>query len=241
MGSKALVMDEEINYTMWRKRKIEFWNRIWEDLEIGYLDKDLLGLLVLFNMDKNIYTLSSCSGRIVVADSTYPWSREETSVVFKKHFPIKTEEFIEIMTKPAVRRMWVNVTGPIIHLSTSSFDYALKILSLAREAGFKHSGLLSFNKDKGYILELTTGVRVSNLIKEGNKIYIEEEYLNKFVEILNEVLIYGKKLLLRLYDTVKNVIPVQEDEEIMRFIEERRISIESINPRNIISKYINYL
>ncbi|MCD6300446.1 MAG: hypothetical protein J7L82_00050 [Staphylothermus sp.] len=234
-------MDREVNYTVWRKRKIEFWNRIWEDLEIGYLDKDLLGLLVLFNMDKNIHTLSSCSGRIVIADSTYPWSREETSVVFKKHLPITTEELIEVLTKPSVRRMWINVTGPIIHLSTTSFDYGLKILTLAREAGFKHSGILSFNTDKGYVLELTTGVRLSNLLKEGNKIYINEKQLENFVAIINEVLIHGKKLLLRLYNTAKKVVPIHEDEEIMKFIEDKGIDTESINPWKILSQYINQI
>jgi tRNA wybutosine-synthesizing protein 3 len=203
-----------INEIIWRKRKWEFWNRLWEDLEIGYLDEDLLPILILFNLDKRIYTMSSCSGRITISDSTYPWSREETSVVFKKHEPISVEEIIPIYEKPVVRRLWFNVTGPIIHLSVNSLDYALEVLKIARNAGYKHSGILSINSSKGVLLELTTGIWMSQLLKTREKTIIEKDKLKELVDTGNEILRRGKEMLDRLYNVLRNRENYEADEEI---------------------------
>ncbi len=214
-----------INETIWRRRKWEFWNRLWEDLEIGYLDEDLLPILILFNLDKNIYTMSSCSGRITISDSTYPWSREETSVVFKKHEPVNVEEIIPIYDKPVVRRLWFNVTGPIIHLSVNSLEYALEILRIARNAGYKHSGILSINPSKGVLLELTTGIWMSQLIKTREKIIIGKDKLGELVDIGNEVLRKGKETLNRLYMVLRGRKRYEIDEEIRMDLEKREITI----------------
>jgi len=82
----------KINQDMWRERKYKAWKRILDDLEIGYLDVDLLPLLVLINRDRELYTTSSCSGRITVMDAEYPWEKEEeTAIVFKTQRPCKTK------------------------------------------------------------------------------------------------------------------------------------------------------
>ncbi len=206
-----MVLIDKKNWRMFKKR---FWNRLWEDLEIGYLDEDLLPILIRFNMDKYIYTMSSCSGRIVLSDSTYPWSREETSIVFKKHYPVSVDEIREIFIKPVARRLWINVSGPIIHLSTMKTKYIPLILGIARKAGLKHSGVLSFNKSKGIILELMSGVKMTHLLKTSDRIFIDEEELSDLIQIVNEILLYGKKILNKLYSVLREELPIEGDKEI---------------------------
>lgn len=210
-----------ININEWMVRKKEFWNRLWEDLEIGYLDEDLLPLLIRLNMDKNVYTLSSCSGRIVFSDSTYPWSREETSIVFKKHEPITLKDFYDVVDKPVIRRLWLNVTGPIIHVSTCKPSYTSKILKLARIAGLKHSGILSINRSKGIILELMSGIKVTQLIKVDNKVFINDERVEEFIDIVNKTLLEGKKLVFKLTKLVEKELPVERDDFILNDLENR--------------------
>ncbi len=216
-----------VDRARWRERKRRFWRRLWEDLEIGYLDEDLLPLLLVLNTDKHIYTMSSCSGRIVFSDSTYPWSREETSIVFKKHSPITVEEVRPIIEKPSVRRLWVNVTGPIIHLSTDSLEYALQVLGTARRAGYKHSGLMSINHAKGVLLELTTGVYMSQLVKSGEKLVVPGERLDIIISIINDVLLRGKKFLDRLYREFINQ-GYGLDEEIVADMEARGFRLDEL-------------
>ncbi len=216
-----------IDLESWVERKYSFWRRLWEDLEIGYLDEDLLPLLLLLNIDRHIYTMSSCSGRIVVSDSSFPWSREETSIIFKKHEPISFEEFKNILSRKIVRRMWVNVTGPIIHLSTDSIEYALEILRLARNAGFKHSGIMSINRSKGVLLELVTGVYMSQLVKIIDGLVIDINRIEALVNTMNNVLLQGKSFLDRLYREFSNR-GFERDEYIIRDLEGRGLSVDEL-------------
>ena len=219
-----------INKSVWRRRKLEFWDRLWEDLEIGYLDEDLLPVLIYFYTDKEIHTLSSCSGRIILADSTFPWSREESSVVYKKHSPIDVSEILGIIKKPPVRRLWLNVTGPIIHVSTTSIDTADKILAIARNAGMKHSGILSLSENKGVILELTTGVKLTHLLRSRDELITDIVKLDKLVEIANQVLYEGKRILCRLFVELRENMPFTPDETIIDDLRRRGLTPENLSP-----------
>lgn len=213
----------KIDQRYWRFFKTKYWNRLWEDLEIGYLDKQLLQLLIRLNMDLNIYTMSSCSGRVVFSDSTYPWSREETSIVFKKHGFIDLNDILNIIGKKIIRRLWVNVSGPIIHLSVSKPSYVKLLLNIAHEAGLKHSGLISINKYKGFIIELMSGVKLSHLLKTPGKYITDTSELETLVNIINEVLVQGEKYLNRLREIVNRKIPIEEDVEIIEDVKKRGI------------------
>jgi len=208
----------------WRAFKKRFWQRLVEDIEIGYVDIDLLPLLIKLNIDRNIFTMSSCSGRIVFSDSTYPWSRDESCIVFKKHGVITTRELAEYLRKPVVRKLWLNVSGPILHLSALNTRYVKLVLKLAREAGLKHSGVLSFNKFKGYVIELVSGVKLSQLVKTPDRVLVGEGDLEVLVETANEIYMQGQKILQRLYRVVFANIPVEVDREILDDVEKRGLS-----------------
>ncbi|WP_440059169.1 tRNA(Phe) 7-((3-amino-3-carboxypropyl)-4-demethylwyosine(37)-N(4))-methyltransferase [Thermogladius sp. 4427co] len=206
-----MIVDEK----SWLRFKNMLWQRLWEDLEIGYLDKDLLPVLVLLNEDKNVYTLSSCSGRIVVSDSKYPWSREESNIVLKSHIPVEPGVIEKIVGKPIVRRLWLNSTGPIFHLSVKSLKTAKQVLKIARLAGYKHSGILSINRYKGVIIELTTGVRFSTFLGDGSR-RLSKEDIAILVAKANEILLYGKLMLNRLYVELSKHMPIEPDETVLR-------------------------
>ncbi len=208
----------------WRLFKTRSWERLWEDLLIGYLDEDLLPVLIEFFARPRAYTLSSCSGRITLSDSTYPWSREETSIVFKKHGPVEPVEIEDVLRHPVVRRLWLNVVGPIIHVSARDMDEAWEILRIAREAGFKHSGLLSVHPAKGVMLELRTGVRMTQLLALPGKRLHGREELESVVAVANEILGVGKERLGRLLEALRSNRPgeldplVVEDEAAARWL-----------------------
>jgi len=191
-----------VNEKLWRKRREEAYKRLWEDLEIGYLDEDLLDILLEFFKRPESYTTSSCSGRIVVVDSRMPWERRDATIIFKKHAPISLDEIKDLLKQPVLYRLWLVASGPIIHVVTLTAKEALKVLRIAREAGFKHSGVMSASR-KGYLVELRTGIRLAVLLKTPNGLVVNEQGLNEVVKAVNEALIEGKKRLNRLLEALR--------------------------------------
>jgi len=207
---KGMIIDS----SKYRKRKLLSWKRIWEDLEIGYLDRDLLPLLVLMNGDAEIYTTSSCSGRIVVMDAEYPWVRDETGVIFKSHIPIVSSELKFIYRYEPFKKIWIIVNGPIIHFYSLSARKAGKILNTARRVGFKHSGVIHVSRDKGIFVELVTGIYLAQLIKTRECEVVSIDDMESLLTVLNNALLEGKNRLQKLFLELKNNLPEKRDEEI---------------------------
>ncbi|ALU11436.1 hypothetical protein EYM_01005 [Ignicoccus islandicus DSM 13165] len=175
-----------------------------EDIEIGYMDRDIIDLIEKFFRLPYAFTKSSCSGRIVAIDAQYPWSREGR-IIFKVHRPMEISELEQVLNRPITERLWINVMGPIIHAVAKDFDAAMKIIKMAREAGFKHSGILSVNEE-GWVVELTTGVRANVLAKVGNEVVLDVSKLDQVLKVLNEVLLEGKKKLQLLERKIESEI-----------------------------------
>ncbi|ABM80981.1 conserved archaeal protein [Hyperthermus butylicus DSM 5456] len=187
---------------VWEREKLEAWRRLWEDLEIGYLDTDILDVLVEFFLRPGSYSKSSCSGRITVIDAKYPWAKEETMTVFKKHEPVTVEEIRAVLGRPWSTRLWLSVQGPIYHVYTYSLEEARILLEAAREAGFKHSGILVPSEHP--LVELRTGIRADILLADGDTVIVgEDEKLQHAVNVANEVLLQAKKRNERLLQALR--------------------------------------
>ena len=189
----------------WERLKMEAWSRLLEDLEIGYLDADILDVLVEFFLRPGSFTKSSCSGRITVIDALYPWAKEETMTIFKKHEPVSFEEVLSAVSKPFKYRLWLSVQGPIYHVYVRSLEEARVVLEAAREAGFKHSGVLSLSEPP--LVELRTGVRGDILVATERGLRVPEEYLREAVRVANEVLARAKERNRRLLEALRRRRP----------------------------------
>ncbi|MEM0453545.1 MAG: hypothetical protein QXO98_02675 [Sulfolobales archaeon] len=194
----------KVDRELWIKRKEIMYKRLLEDLHIGYLDEDISDLLIKIFERENAFTISSCSGRIIFVDAQLPWVRKTSTVIFKKHKPITIEEYLEALNKPVLYKLWVIVTGPILHISTATLKEALKLISVGRAAGFKHSGIISFRRD-GIVLELKGGIGLTYIIKSGNKLLIDLNNVAEVVNTCNNVLMKGKERLNRLMEMLSKL------------------------------------
>ena len=185
----------------WRKWKDEMLSRLYRDVDVGYLDEDIKDILLKFFENEHTFTISSCSGRITLIDGPQAWDRKNSTIIFKKHEPLTVDELKEMLKQDVLHRLWLVVTGPIIHVCTDSLKEAVKILRLAREAGMKHSGILSLSR-RGIIVELRTGIRLTILLKVGNRVIVSENELTNIVKAVNEALLEGKKRLNRLRESL---------------------------------------
>ena len=191
-----------VNDSEWIRFKEEARARLLRDREIGYLDPDIWDLLEAFMGREKTFTYSSCSGRITVIDSFYPWSRKDSSVIYKNHLMLPSDELLRIIERKHMRRLWLIVQGPILHAYTKDYEEACTILKTAREVGFKHSGILVENR-KGVLVELRTGIRMVHLLKDRVSPTLEE--MEEIVKVANEILAKGKEKKDQLREAILSI------------------------------------
>ena len=145
-----------------------------EDKEIGYLDPGIESLLEAFFEKEGLYTTSSCIGRITILHGLYPWDRDSTSIIFKKHGKIGKETVLNYLRGASYENIWLRVTGPIIHVICKDEKWAQWIIDLARKSGFKHSCIFSL-KD-GIVVEIMSSIQVTMPLKiEGTPVVCEDK------------------------------------------------------------------
>ncbi len=195
-------MCTEVDVSKWKEWRDEMWDRLRRDFDVGYIDEDIVDVLELIFSREHSFTISSCSGRVTVLDGPMPWDRKESTIIFKKHKSVTTQEILNVIKQPTLYCLWLIVSGPIIHVVSDSIEEALNILRIAREAGMKHSGILSIS-DKGIISELKTGIRVNVLLKIRNYVVIDLKEIDKVVKVINDALLEGKRRLMRLKEALE--------------------------------------
>ncbi len=191
----------EVDENEWFRWREEAFNRFIRDIEIGYADQDIVPLIKIVFEKKNIFTTSSCSGRVLVIDADYPWIRENVYIVFKKHEPITVKELEDLLQLQPLKRFWLIVSGPIIHFVSKTLEAASKLISTVRTCGFKHSGIISMSR-RGIVVEVISGTWTSFLLKDHGINVINPEYLKDMVELINDILLQGKMRLKKLQEAL---------------------------------------
>jgi len=186
----------------WEARKEEFLKRLREDVDVGYLDRRVLPLLEVLNARPKSYTTSSCSGRVAVVDALYPWEREESAVVFKKHEKVEASELLSVLSTKPKRSFWLVVSGPILHVVCKDLEEAREVLSAARRAGFKHSGIMEVS-EKGFLVELVGSSQIIMPLTRGERALFDAKAVEDIIALANETLESGWRRVERLVEELK--------------------------------------
>ena len=186
---------------LFEQRKKSFYERLIKESTEGKVDFDIKDFLKEFNEKvKDFYTTSSCSGRIILAETprlALVKSRHMFKFIEKWHRPITYSELMKALNRcKECENIWLLVRAPIIHFVTNSLENAVKLLKIAQKTGFKHSGIISIRENE-ITIEIQGDDRLDiPLIK--NKIWIINPVrLKKLIDIANEVLITGKMRLIQ--------------------------------------------
>jgi len=188
----------------WHIRKKHFLERLEKDLKIGRLDKDIYGLLKTINSIEYYYTTSSCSGRIQVYASKIPGRKFEIKTIGKWHRPISLDELLEVLKDCPYEDIWLAVLPPILHVVARNVEKANRLLHLAREAGFKHSGILSV-KNERVIMELTSSERIETPLRMRGVWIFSDENLLELIRRANELLLVTKRKIRKFEELLKSL------------------------------------
>jgi len=146
-------------------------------------------ILVLFLLDvtkiPDIFTSSSCAGRIMLL-STDEYENKKVSSFHKKyHRKITFEEIKKDLQLSSENDIWFKMEPFIFHFGCKDYEKAKELLSFAQEFGLKKAGIITA-KDGKYILEVTSTQYMALPLKENNNILVSDDYLKFVVDRANK-------------------------------------------------------
>ncbi len=176
-------------------RKRAFLDRLAREAAQGRVDWDLVEFLSAVNGHEHVYTTSSCSGRIAVAEAhslSYSKGPGRFRFVAKWHRPVTLPEVARAVS--GLRNAWLLVRGPILHFVARDGRWAAAIIGAARHSGFKRTCVVSVGRH-GTVIEVVGDDRLDMpLVLDGEEVAV----LGAAVDVANEVLLYAKLRLARL-------------------------------------------
>jgi tRNA wybutosine-synthesizing protein 3 len=181
-----------VDRRVFEARKKAFIERLEREALQERVDGDILPLLRLLNAHPDIYTTSSCSGRIMVAETARPSYSKGRGFrpVAKWHHPVPAELVAEVVAE--VDNAWLMVRGAILHLAAADAKTAYRLVEIGRETGHKHSGIIAINRG-GIFVEILGEERLDIPLKRGGVLISD---VAAAVDMANKTLVLAK---LRLY------------------------------------------
>jgi tRNA wybutosine-synthesizing protein 3 len=181
-----------VDRRVFEARKKAFVDRLEREALQGRVDGDVLPLLRLLNQHPDIYTTSSCSGRIMVAEAARPSYSKGRGFrpVARWHHPVPPELVAEAVAQ--LDNAWLMVRGAILHFAAADAKTAYRLVEIGRGTGHKHSGIIAMNRG-GIFVEILGEERLDIPLKRNGA---EVTDVAAAVDMANKTLVLAK---LRLY------------------------------------------
>ncbi|WP_297506470.1 hypothetical protein [Thermococcus sp.] len=167
------------------------------------VDHDIIPLLEKINALDNYFTTSSCSGRISVMEMPHFGDKLNSLWLGKWHREVTVEEVLEAIGRHNSGQLWFLVRGPILHVAARTMEDAVKLLNLAIGIGFKYSNIKSVSHKK-LLVEIRSTERMDVPLGENGELWVDEEYIEKIVDLANAQLRRFKGKLKRLEEEIGN-------------------------------------
>ena len=168
---------------------------------IGEWDEPIRGLCKKINAKDRYYTLSSCSGRIVLIRNLE--KKQPDMFVFRSHEKTSFEELKKALLDAEKKKetLIFKQEQPILHVACTTLDDAEQILRKAQLAGFKHSGIMNISESR-IVLEIIGSEQLSLPITQAGKNLVNDDFLEILVKESNRRLEIGWEKIRRLERTI---------------------------------------
>ena len=155
----------------------------------GSIDNKIKKLVDKINSLEDLYTTSSCAGRILLLAIPNSNKKNEVKYLFCSHKKIQYNNLKKIIKKRKFPKndVWFRVEPVILHVACKNLENAKKLLNIARNIGFRRSGIISVGKSK-IIMELVSTEKIDAIVSKNRKLLIDENYFKVLVEEGNEKL-----------------------------------------------------
>jgi tRNA wybutosine-synthesizing protein 3 len=180
-------MNENIKETRFEMIKKHHTQTLIKAITEKKVDEPIIPFLKEIINIPNIFTSSSCCGRILLLNSNKDENKKYSSFHKKYHRTITYEEFINDINNSNKDYLWLKVEPFIFHIGCKDYVVAEKILRFCRDFGLKKAGIISVKEGK-FVIEITNTVFLSTLIKKDSDLLVTKEYLKEIVMLANKKL-----------------------------------------------------
>jgi len=153
----------------------------------GNVDAPLVSLIDVINHHPDLYTTSSCSGRISLFTDNDSRIKADASWLFVTHEQANVKDiFLTLKQSLPESIVWLRAEGLILHVCARDIAVAKKLVQFAQSHGFKKSTLLGFSKR--FIVEILSTQRIDAPIAVDGHLLVDEAYISFLVNLANKKL-----------------------------------------------------
>lgn len=152
----------------------------------GEVDEPALPILRQVNAIEDLYTTSSCSGRIVILEVPAVGDKRGASFLGSWDDEVSLSEVRTALQQASHGEIWLLAQPPIFHAAVASLERAQSLVSLARESGFKQSSIKSIGSS--VMLELGSTEEMDVPLGRDGVLLCSDAYLELLVSIANELM-----------------------------------------------------
>ena len=128
----------EKDFKLWKKQALSKLDKS----SIGSIDEKIQNLCDVINSREDMFTLSSCSGRICLVKDV---SKEESIWKFVSHSEVTLNEIKPVLDNyKGSEVLFFSQEAAIIHICVNSLDLARELMHMGKEARFNQVGIIAF-------------------------------------------------------------------------------------------------
>ena len=198
MGSSHI--DLSVSNMMDRREAL---NRYKEHKTRGLVDDDIIPLLDKINRLKCCYTTSSCSGRIALLQLPEIGDKKNAVFIGKWHRKVEADTVLNAVKQYKKGYLFLLVQSSIIHIVCEKFENTMKMITIARDAGFKYTSIKSI-KDEKFLIEILSTENLHIPLGMDGNTKVDEKTIIFFVNIANKMLERIKRKLKVLEEKISS-------------------------------------
>ena len=184
-----------------KKRKTAFQN---DKSKRGHVDEGIKELVDLINSFDNMFTTSSCAGRISVVKKIT--GKKDLEFLFCSHDKVKDISDIKpkLSNFKGEGSVWLLFQPSIIHVCCKTPGDATWFLSCAKKAGYKRGGIISIKET--VMVEIIGTECIEHLLYDVKGIYYTDECIERLLYYANNKFNSNSFRISRLINALKKNI-----------------------------------
>ncbi len=164
------------NFDLWKKQALSKLDKS----NIGSIDERVQILCNIINQRNDMFTLSSCSGRITLQKNTN-YKKIENIWEFVSHDEVSFEEISEVIINSKNDLVFLE-ESVILHICVKDLELARELMHIAKSCSFNQVGIIAC-KTK-IVVELICDVRLEVPLFN-QEIKLSSQYIKKLVQRAN--------------------------------------------------------
>jgi len=169
-------------------------------MKSGEVDEKALPVIEKLNGVEEFFTTSSCSGRIVILEVPSIGKKVDARFLGKWDREVTVDDITDAIENAKKGEIWMLAQPPIFHVSVANMKKASELLGIAKQSGFKDSGIKHVGKR--IVIEIKSTEEMDVPIGMDGKMMCGNEYLSLIVSVANEIMEKAEKKLEGLEENI---------------------------------------